>query len=97
MHQAVGRERDADLAGLPLVPEQVRGRVLRLVIVDRGQVEQRGVQVEHAAAELAGQIQEPRQVERGRAETDLRPVVVLGDGRHDRQVLPGREPGGQAS
>jgi hypothetical protein len=26
VRQAVGRERDADLAGLPLVPEQMRGR-----------------------------------------------------------------------
>jgi hypothetical protein len=49
-----------------------------LVAVDRGPVERRGVQVQHAAAELAGQLQEPRQVEHGRAEADLRLVVVLG-------------------
>jgi hypothetical protein len=49
-----------------------------------------------AAAELARQLKETGQAQLIRAEADFRPAVVLGDGGHDRQVLPGREPGDQA-
>ncbi|HYZ52090.1 MAG TPA: hypothetical protein VE733_01065 [Streptosporangiaceae bacterium] len=96
MQDAVGRERDADLTGLPLVSDQLRGRVFWLVIV-AARVERHGLQVQHPAAQLARQGQEPWQVQRIGAEADLRPVVVLRDGRHDHQVIPRRELGDRGS
>lgn len=77
--------------------DQVRGRFVRLVAIDGVRVERNGPQVQQTAAELARQLEEPGQAHLIRTEADFWPAVVLGDGGHDRQVLPGREPGRQAA